>query len=128
MNSCNRDAVVASYLWQYSAVYLPPESRILSKRCSALTSSRKQIRLPRFSRLFESNSTFIRPLLRTFNGRLKRFKRVGARAKGGKIEDDHEFWMNMWRQSVLRLSGVHGISDIDLAIILQSLKLPCVLC
>ena len=92
-NGCHRGAVVASFPRQRSVVCLPSEWRVLSKRRSAFSSSRKQIRLSRCSVLFEGDSTLIRPLLRTFDGGFDSFKRVGVCVKE-KVQDDHEFRRN----------------------------------
>ena len=109
-------AVVASFPRQRSIVCLPSEWRVLSKRRSAFSSSRKQIRLSRCSVLFEGDSTLIRPLLRTFDGGFDSFKRVGVCVKE-KVQDDHKWW-----ESVLRLRGARGSPKIELAVSLRSLN------
>ena len=106
---------------QRSIVCLPSEWRVLSKRRSAFSSSRKQIRLSRCSVLFEGDSTLIRPLLRTFDGGFDSFKRVGVCVKE-KVQDDHEFWRNKWWESVLRLREAHGSPQTELAMSLRSLN------
>lgn len=97
LNCCHCSCVVSPATFSY--LFTPGMAGTQQKRFS---SSWKQIWLSQCSVIFEGNWALIHPLLRTFNGGLNSFKRVGVCVKE-KVQDNHEFWRNKWRELVLYL-------------------------